>query len=780
MNQVFIKSDLTRFMLCCVMSVAVNHADAAILNIKYQQLALLENPATVEKLEPQPLIGKPYRLADQAYRALEKGNIAEAEKLVNKALRIRPDSKQLGELALDIQTRKGDLAGAKLRADDLLNHFPGDAQILASRGYLLQRLNQHDAAVADFSQALSRSTLTEQQQHDVRLTLADSAILTKHPLVALDALIPVLNPASYAVQIRVAQARQMMGGNVAARAAAESASKLAGNAAERDFAQRFIANIANLTIASKPEALPKSLTPMVVSGSLLDKAYGLLGKAKDREALLAFQQAFNAGGGSSNAYADAGYTAQRLGEHQLAGEYFKASLIQQPALDASHEQEIRLAMADAALGNKHPQEVLDALKPLAKIESYAVHIRLAAAEMLLSKKDSAITETELANRYATTENEFAFSGQQLAVLRSSLGVADQDMTDVDLRKAYDLLAAHQDQESLTAFQRGFATGKGSAINYADAGYAAKRLGKNAKATELMGRALTLNDASPEGSKPFTADQVFGYDREMQEMSRTWGFMVNVSKQHAPPVGGRTRTNNIAGGADLYWQPYFSNGRLAQLYVSTYENMFDYTGTNAAGVPRVATGLKSNLSAVGVRYKPFGDNGVMLSAERQVSAPTGYTNEALLRIGYSTDNGTDIKPVAHDWSTFQFYAAATFYLASNNRYIYNAEGTYGHSFHLSTVSDRLVAYPHFGINGYFDSNQSANTVPNLLLGPIVPVATRESWSYGPGVKFRYWLPERGRFSSASVVDLTLQYHMRRGPGPNVQIGQGLLANLSFWY
>lgn len=738
-------------------------------------IALQENPADTVKLEEHPLSGKPYRLAEQAYQALAAGKVDEAARLVAKALRMRPDSKQLGALALDIQLRKGELAGGKLRADDLIARYPNDAQLHVSRGYLLQRLNNHHAAVSDFALAMAQGSLSADQEYDLRLAFSDSAMQIKRPQQALDVLIPLMKMDRYAVQIRLAQARMALHRESAARAAAHNAIKLAGNKDEADYARR----IARLTAPALSAAGPVAQSQ--AEANLLQQAYELNASGRYVEALDTFKQAFEAGESSAVAYADAGYVARRADDADAAVELLGKSLKHSPALSQAQEREVRLVLSDIAAFRQQPQQVFDVLSPIAAEPSYAVQIRLAQAQLMMGHKEQALTAALRADEYATTDSEHADAQRQLKVIRALTGNTPLKRTDEAMEHAYAALAQHDDKVALSYFHQTFAAGNGNPVNFADAGYAAKRQGKNAEAVDLLGRALAGNEASPVDAKSFDADQIFGYERELQQMNRTWGFSLSLNKQHAPPVGGRTRTNNIAGGADVYWQPYFNNGRLAQVYVSSFETLSDYTGTNAAGTPRVPTGVKSALSAVGVRYKPFGDYGVMLSAEKQVDVPNGYTSESLVKIGYSSDNGTDIKPVAHDWSTFQFYALASYYLASNNRYIYSAEGTYGRSFHVSAITDRLVVYPHYGIAGYFDSNQNANAVTNPLFGGgIVPPSQRESWSYGPGVKFRYWLPERGRFSSASVMDMNIQYHMRRGPGPNVQIGQGLLVSVAFWY
>ena len=48
----------------------------------------------------------------------------------------------------------------------------------------------------------------------------------------------------------------------------------------------------------------------------------------------------------------------------------------------------------------------------------------------------------------------------------------------ELNEAYSHLRARDDRAAMAAFQRGFATGEGTWTHYADAAYAAKRLGDN--------------------------------------------------------------------------------------------------------------------------------------------------------------------------------------------------------------------------------------------------------------------------------------------------------------
>lgn len=721
-----------------------------------------------------PLSGKAYRLADQAYKALAEEKVPEAEGLINQALQLRPDSKQLGLIALDVQMRKGDFINARLQADKLLTRYSNDPLVLASRGYIGQMQNRHDLAAQDFSAALLHPGLDAAQQRNVRLSLADSAISIKQPQQALDALTQLATPESYVVQIRTGQAQLMMGNRNAARATAEQANKLAANDAERNSAQQLLLN--TRASAAKPAATPKPLAAASskpdapAEQSAVDEGYELLKQGNDRQALEAFQRAFAAGQGGSAAYADAGYAARRMGEHEVAADLLSKALKQSPGLDAAHDRDVRLDLADSAFAKQQPQQALNVLSPLQAEESYAVQIRFGQAHMMLAQRDAARNAVEKANKRAMTDQQRAYADALLKNINASVDMVHVDGGYADISEGYRQMGEHNDKQALEAFQRAFLNGYGSATNYVDAGYAAKRLGRNKTSAELIGRALEINEKSPETAKPFNDGQAIGYRKEMQEMSRSWGFSANLVRQRTL-LAGRQRTNIIQGGLEGYWQPYYDNDRFIQLYARTYQTLQEgiVVGTNGAGTA-------TNQGATGIRVKPLANWGLTLGAERLIHFGMFSRMDWLLRAGFSTDSAYEMKPGKAALPDWHFYGEMGYFIepgaglnaggggAGNGYYYHTMEATYGKSRHLSGIDDHLTAYPHLVVATETDNSRS-------------PRARPSSSTIGPGVKFRYWFSEDKYHVPSSVFDLDIQYRFKADNSPR---GSGLLVRGNYWF
>lgn len=730
----------------------------------------LDVPAVFDKKPDEPLKGPAYNLAALAYQALAKGDIAQAETLINKALKLRPDSKQLGMIGLDIEMRKGDMPRARMLADNLLQRFPGDALLSASRGYVLQRQNQHAMAVENFKVALKHaSELDASQQRSVRLSLADSSIAIKQPQQALDALLPV-DPASYAVQVRVTHANLMLGRREAARMAATQAVRLASNDEERAVASQLLANL------QKP--LPRPVVSVKVEKSVekplmlsdVDAGNQYLAQGKDAEALAAFQRAFAAGEGTAKTYADAGYAARRLGQHDLADELLGRALLRTPALEPAFERAVRLDLADAGFAKHQPQQVLDVLAVLFAEDSYEVQIRLAQAHRLLGQREAARASSEWAIKRAETDGRREYAESLLEHINTSIDLLSVDGGYADLSEGYKQLAEHHDREALAAFGRAFANGYGSATNYADAGYAAKRLGKNKVAVGYMAHALEINEKSPVDAKPFSDDQAIDYRREIQDMNRSWGMQASLTRQRTL-LAGRQRSNILQGGVEAYWQPYYNNGRFIQLYGRTYQTLHEgiINGTNGSGTA-------TNQGALGVRVKPFSNQGLTLGLERLVHIGMFSRMDWLARVGYSTDSGYDIKPAKAALANWNLYAELGYFFepgagnnaggggAGNGYYYHTIETTYGKSMAMPSVDAHLTAYPHIVAATETDNSRS-------------PRARVSSSTIGPGVKFRYWFREDKYQVPGSVFDLDIQYRFKVDNSPR---GSGILVRANYWF
>lgn len=742
---------------------------------------------TEQPSEEKPLSGKAYRLADRAYQALEKGAVTEAEGYINAALKIRPDNKQLALIALDIQMRKKNWLKARALADDLLVRYPNDGLVLATRGYVAQNQNRHDLAARDFAAALGQGGLDAAQQRNVRLSLADSAISNKQPQQALDTLIPLMKPDSYAVQIRSAQARTLMGDRDAARAATEQSNKLATNDAERKTAQQLLASIAvpvaksrqsMKPVVAKPvsapaapmAAQPETVVQAVAEKSAVDQANEFLSQGQDAQALAAFQRAFAAGQGSATSYADAGYAARRLGEHDVSADLLNQALNRSPGLEAAREHDVRLDLADAAFAKQQPQVALDVLAPLQAEESYAVQIRLAQANLMLAQRDAARKAAEVASIHAATDDQHAYAASLLKSINASVDLVHVDAGYADISEGYRQMGEHHDQEALAAFQRAFANGYGSATNYADAGYAAKRLGENKTAVDLLRHALVMNENSPESAKPFNEDQAIGYRRETQELGRSWGFSASLTRQRTL-LAGRQRSNTLQGGLEGYWQPYYNNGRFVQLYGRTYQTLQEgiTVGVNGAGTA-------TNQGAVGVRIKPLTDYGLTLGVERLIHFGMFSRMDWLMRVGYSTDSSYEMKPGKAALPDWHFYGEMGYFLepgagpagggggAGNGYYYHTMEATYGKTRNLANIDPHLSVQPHLVVASETDNSRSAR-------------ARASSTTMGAGVKFRYWFREDKYQVPGSVMDMDIQYRFKVDNSPR---GSGILVRANYWF
>ncbi|MFZ2523750.1 MAG: hypothetical protein A3K04_10775 [Gallionellales bacterium RBG_16_56_9] len=518
-----------------------------------------------------PLEGAAYGLADQAYRELAAGHTGTAHAAAAEALQLRPDSRQLGLLLLDILVRKNDLDAARQQADALLARFPNDPQVLAQRGYLAQRQQRHQAAMDDFYAALSQTGLDAEQQRNVRLAWAGSALATKQHRVVLDALVPY--------------------------------------AGERDATVQ------------------------------LPRAYAYIG-LNDREQAHAAAQ-----------------------------------------------------LADAGSDSRH--------------------------------------------------------AEALQLLEQTRVVV---LSDLDL--AYASLRDKNDHAALEMFRRAFAAKPGTAAQYSDAAYTAKRLGDNDGAIALFGLALDANAQLPPDERPFGAQHEFGYRREIQEMSRKFGVIASTSYQNSG-FNPQNNINILQGGMEAYWQPEgigYQNGRIFQVFARGYETLYDKSGG--------ATGSVTAQGSIGARYKPVGDINVVLTAEKLFPAGNLASNDLLMRVGYSTGAGIDIQPFDRDWANWQFYTEGA-YFVNAGRYIQSMESSYGHSWRMDALDGRLVVTPHVVLAGDFDSRATVRTA----LGT------------GPGVSLRYWFRE-GRYSApASWFELTSQY---RFEFTNTQRARGLTLRATLWY
>lgn len=325
-----------------------------------------------------------------------------------------------------------------------------------------------------------------------------------------------------------------------------------------------------------------------------------------------------------------------------------------------------------------------------------------------------------------------------------------------LDDAYRWLREHDDAQAFAAFQTVFSTRPGTPAQYADAAYAAKRLGRNSQVVELLQLALDGNDALPADQRAFDAQRTFSYRREIQQINRSFGVVASLAYQNNT-LTKASQMNTLQGSVEAYWQPsdFAGNhdGHIFQLFAGVVETLYD-----AQAFGRV--GSATAQGTIGTRYKPIADLGMMLTAEQRFALGSASSSDTLLRAAYSNELGTELNVHDMDWRSWQFYTEAAYFVRAR-RSIESFEGSYGQAFHLADVSDRYVIYPHAVLAAEYDS---AAHIKGAL-------------SAGPGVKLRYWFREDRYNAPASWLDLTLQYRFEI---THTNRARGVVARATLWY
>jgi len=455
---------------------------------------------------------------------------------------------------------------------------------------------------------------------------------------------------------------------------------------------------------------------------------------------------------SAAVLAQHGYLAQRQMRYDVACSNFSAA-VATGKWSKEQQRNLRLAWSDSALAAKRPHEAGVALAPLADEKSAVIQLRIAQMSLQAGDHDSAIRVAELAAGDASTDAERSMAESIAAQARQ----ADQppqvpvdDTAQRTLQHAYDLLREHKDREALDAFQEGFAGGAGNAMNYADAGYAAKRIGLNEQSVQMFEQSLDAD----ENEHAFDAQRKFGYRREVEQLERTWGFVLSAPYQSAA-FGPQGTISVLQPGIEAYWQlPKigYRNGRILQFFVRGYGTAYDGTG-NVTGMPTVQ-------GSVGARYKPIPDQNVVVTAERLFHVGSLSMTDWLMRLGYSSEAGTDLRVTEPSWRSWQAYVEGAYFISAG-RYIIYSELRYGHTWRLPMLSDRLTVYPHAAVAGDHDNRQPDKTAIGA----------------GPGVQFRYWFRE-GRYTApASYLDVTVQYRFGLTSAARAR---GLVVRATLWF
>jgi tetratricopeptide (TPR) repeat protein len=381
---------------------------------------------------------------------------------------------------------------------------------------------------------------------------------------------------------------------------------------------------------------------------------------------------------------------------------------------------LRFALADSALADRNPLIAYMALEPLGDGPEAAVQIRLGKIKLAKGDTAGAAAAARRAKESAATEVE---RDEAETLLEQSTAPVDNGGF-AQLTQGYAHLRQHDDAAALAAFQRGFALGAGKAAHYADAAYAAKRLGNNALAIHLFRHSLDVD----RDEHAFDPGRAFGFRREVEAMSRTFGFSLGTPYQ----AGG---LDVLQGGIEGYWQPSgfgYRNGRTVQFFLRGYENFRN--GVNGA------TGLRTAQSSLGIRYKPLVAHNLVFTLERLIPIGSLALGDWLVRLGYSAGGGTDLDIARSHWAAWQIYSEAA-YFTNAARLLVSGEAHYG-------ITLPVARIPRLTIQGY---PLAAADYDNLT-DPQLALAA------GVGVGLRYWFRETPYTAPASWFDLQVQYRI----------------------
>jgi hypothetical protein len=127
---------------------------------------------------------------------------------------------------------------------------------------------------------------------------------------------------------------------------------------------------------------------------------------------------------------------------------------------------------------------------------------------------------------------------------------------------------------------------------------------------------------------------------------------------------------------------------------------------------------------------------------------------LVRLGYGSSIGTDLRVDVPSWWTSQLYAEGGRYLNGKRNY-FNSEWQVGRSFRLDSISNKLVVFPHVVAAVDYDSKMKSSTD----LNGRDKTSSGNAGGIGVGSSIRYWMREDKYKAPQSYVDFSVQYRAK---------------------
>ncbi|EPM72944.1 hypothetical protein A584_03103 [Pseudomonas syringae pv. theae ICMP 3923] len=321
----------------------------------------------------------------------------------------------------------------------------------------------------------------------------------------------------------------------------------------------------------------------------------------------------------------------------------------------------------------------------------------------------------------------------------------------EVQIAYFLSQAGDDRGALAEFKRVDRSSGLKPREVQDAAYSAMRSSDDAQAIAYFKRVL---DYQQTGDLQMPDQQVFDTRRAVSDLSREWGLTNTTTYRGASTSSGlngapSSTTDSVQNSTEVFWRPLgYRNARFVELYGRVTDTLWSKDGDSD-------TGADALQGALGIRVKPFSAVNVIGALER--TFPLGNSNadgDWLVRLGYGSSIGTDLRVDVPSWWTSQLYAEGGRYLQDKRNY-FNSEWQVGRSFRLDSISPRLVVFPHVVAAVDYDSKMRSE-VDSLGRSST---SSGNSGGIGVGTGVRYWFREDKYKAPQSYVDFSVQYRER---------------------
>ncbi|MCC8190629.1 MAG: tetratricopeptide repeat protein [Planctomycetes bacterium] len=336
--------------------------------------------------------------------------------------------------------------------------------------------------------------------------------------------------------------------------------------------------------------------------------------------------------------------------------------------------------------------------------------------------------------------------------RSAALLPDNEVRNSEV--GYLFLAYKQDKEAIYYFERALRTMHPTldqAGIYMDLGYAYKREGDNQSLHYNLHRYIDCMTVKLErqGTETLRKDveSTYGARREHADLIRRWGLYSGLYTYRRDNGDYAVQQIN-----DLYWQPYFNNGRYVQAYVQTIGTLSaKYSGRVFEPLTSTYNDFYSSAhwresfhTLVGIRVDPFTSVNATFALEKIFKIGRHTNDDVRVRAAHSWDTGLEYEPCARNWLYATTFNEATYSLQHDNL-TFVGEARLGRSFRADPINPRLVVSPYVGpYYGY--------------QGRGVRKSERYFAEAGPGLHFRKWYREDKYNAPQSYMDVIVQYRV----------------------